>query len=543
MRPTIEIFMEPYNRPLRQLEAALEAKGKLREFAYVACGVYSAVYKAFDMRLRQHVAVKVVPSAGEGSVPFVPCLALRELRAMTSIRHPNVIAAREVFFTAELTAFCFPLYHCSLAACLRAYGYMEEDMLRTIGREVASGLAAAHAAGIMHRDIKPANILMKHQDVVVADWGLARDLRDPAPGEMSAEVITLWYAPYEVACGQQYTHAADVWSLGMTFIEMLGGCNMFGPKHMTRETFVLDMFMILGTADFTASERVWLDSVIPPTLPRMDTVATYPNTLVAAMDTCAVSPELRSLLTGMLAVEPGARLSMEEVCAHVFFANAGFKERPASTVEVRPALGAHSRKRSLTEEIPAVTSIALAAALPVTPRFKHRWNYGPCTEAEVLLLTAAAFDALGEYGFRALAMAAHTSWQVAVLRPGTLLACVSLAHAVLGPLYNGRRQLYAALRRRVCGVTSPEQLFALEMDVLQQLDGVFPQVPAADWVAYEAMPVGGVGQQLGAHLWCLAEVDPDTILGMCAEYQAGGPRSAALVAALLALDKKEYVSM
>lgn len=179
----------------------------------------------------------------------------------------------------------------------------------------------------------------------------------------------------------------------------------------------------------------------------------------------------------------------------------------------------------------------------MTLRFKHKWNRGPCTDADLLLLTASAFYALGEYGFRALAMAVHTSWQVCVLRPGTLLACVSLAHAALGPLYTGRQQLYSALRRRVCGVTTAEQLYALEMDVMQQLGGAIPQVPTEDWVPYEALPAGGTGQQLGAHLWCLADVDADAIPGMCAEYQADGPHSAALAAAVAALDRKEFVPL
>ena len=507
-----------------RLEALLDGAGIMADFAFLDAGVYSYVYRAHDRRRYRSVALKVVHNAEPG---VVACLALRELRAMTAIAHPNVLAASDVFFLPELVAFCTPLYHCSLAACIQSYRYMEEPMVRTIGREVAKGLAAAHAAGIMHRDIKPANILMRHHEVVVADWGLARDLRDPTPGQMSPEVITLWYAPYEVACAQQYTHAADVWSLGMVLMEMLGGMSMFdegaaGRAHKHRPTFALSLFTKLGTAHFSDAEGAWLDSILPVGLPRLAGLATYPHFMANTAKFLRLSPALQHLISGMLAVHPADRLTMAAVCAHPFFAE-GLEERGAVTCLSSPVL--LPRKATGSR---APLEDAHFYAVPIERRqarlYKPGWHRGPCSDEDLLQLTTGCLLVLKEDAFRALLMAAHMSWHMPVVsRPAELMACVTLAHAALGPLRTDRHHFQPCFRKRVCGVGSPAQLYSLEIGVLACLGGVYPTVPP-EWGQHDTL--FAKSQQLAVYLWCLSEMESAAIPPMCADYQTGTPNEA-----------------
>jgi serine/threonine protein kinase len=511
-----------------QLERLLHRAGILAGFVFLDAGVYSSVYKARSLRLRIDVAVKIMHSETPG---VLPCVALRELRAMTSICHANVIAVSGVYCLPKLVAFCLPLYHCSLAATIRSYGYMEEPMVRTIGRQVAAGLAAAHAAGFMHRDVKPANVLMKHGDVVVADWGLSRDLRDPAPGCQSTEVITLWYAPYEVACGQQYTHAADVWSFGMVLLEMLGGMSLFEEgaaavaasppisAHRQRYNFVTSLFEKLGTEQFTPPEGAWLDSIIPEGLPRLLDTPKTPHHLPTIAGFLHMSPSLRDLLARVLAVRPEDRLTMAQVCAHAFFADGGILERCAVTAAnagVSVIAAAPSSEDVTTLVAIAIPRVSVSLYIP-------GWNRsGTATDADLLLLTRMCLRDLTRDAFRALQLAAAMSWRLIAPNAATLLACVSLAYAVTGPQRSGKAQFQRCFRKGICGVTSPQQLLRLELVVLADLGGTYPDVGADARAAYDALPAGGIGQQLALHLWAAsADVDLAAVPAMCSDYQMG----------------------
>ena len=510
-----------------QLERLLHRAGILAGFVFLDAGVYSSVYKARSLRLRCDVAVKVMHAEKPG---VLPCVALRELRAMTSIRHPNVIAVSEVYCLPKLVAFCLPLYHCSLAAAIRSYGYMEEPMVRSIGRQIAAGLAAAHAAGFMHRDVKPANVLVKHGEVVVGDWGLSRDLRDPTPGCQSTEVITLWYAPYEVACGQQYTHAADVWSYGMVLLEMLGGMSLFEegaaaaaadappiPAHRQRYNFVTSLFEKLGTEQFTPAEGVWLDGIIPEGLPRLAKTPKSPHHLPIIAGFLHMSAPLCDLLTRVLAVRPEDRLTMEQVCGHAFFAPGGAERFAVTAANGGVSVAAVAPP---LEDATTLVAIAVPRAVSTDTPYILGWNRsGLVSDAELLLLTRMCLRDLKRDAFRALLLATAMSWRVPTPNAATLMACVSLAYAAVGPLCSGKHHFQRCFRKGVCGVTSQQQLLRLELTVLAALEGTYPDVSSA----FDALPAGGIGQQLALHLWAapIAGVEMETVLALCRDYQSG----------------------
>ena len=113
-------------------------------------------------------------------------------------------------------------------------GGVDEDAAVSLLRQAAGGLAAAHRRAIVHRDVKPENFLMRASVVLVlTDFGIAaaRDTGSRvAPGEL---VGTPSYAAPEQAQGEQPTAAADVYSLGVMFYEMLCGRRPFnGPTAL-----------------------------------------------------------------------------------------------------------------------------------------------------------------------------------------------------------------------------------------------------------------------------------------------------------------------
>ena len=104
-----------------------------------------------------------------------------------------------------------------------------EEAVR-IGRQVALGLAAAHATGVVHRDIKPANILLENGDpplVKISDFGIARTADDAGLTEHGYIVGTPQYMSPEQATGAEVDQRSDLFSLGSVLYTMVVGRTPF----------------------------------------------------------------------------------------------------------------------------------------------------------------------------------------------------------------------------------------------------------------------------------------------------------------------------
>src|ERR1044071_742419 len=113
-----------------------------------------------------------------------------------------------------------------LAAHLAA-GALAADEAIEIARQVASGLGAAHAAGIVHRDIKPANIVVgdrANRAVKILDFGIARVPRDSGYTTRTGTIMgTPHYMAPEQINSERADPRSDIYALGVTLYEMLSG--------------------------------------------------------------------------------------------------------------------------------------------------------------------------------------------------------------------------------------------------------------------------------------------------------------------------------
>src|SRR6516165_10544036 len=105
-------------------------------------------------------------------------------------------------------------------------GPLEAAEVVALGRQVAEGLAAAHAAGLIHRDVKPANVLVEagpRLRLKLTDFGLARAADDASLTEPGVVAGTPMYMSPEQARGDRLDHRTDLFSLGSLLYALASG--------------------------------------------------------------------------------------------------------------------------------------------------------------------------------------------------------------------------------------------------------------------------------------------------------------------------------
>ncbi len=150
-----------------------------RVLEVIGGGGMGMVYKAEDLKLGRHVALKFLPPE-MASDPVALQRFEREARAASSLDHPNICTIHEVeehdgqpFIVMQLLQ--GETLRDRLAALASVQSKLPLDQLLNMAIQICEGLQAAHAKGIVHRDIKPANIfLTKSGQVKILDFGLAK---------------------------------------------------------------------------------------------------------------------------------------------------------------------------------------------------------------------------------------------------------------------------------------------------------------------------------------------------------------------------------
>ncbi|WP_084211372.1 serine/threonine-protein kinase [Pseudonocardia acaciae] len=204
-------------------------------------GGMGEVWRATDTLLNRTVALKKVriTGLGRGRVEEMRERALREGRIAARLHHPNVVMVFDAL-VADNRLWLVLEYVPSLSAdkLLAAEGPLPYHRVARIGAQVAEALAAAHAVGIRHRDVKPGNVLVDSDGgAKLADFGISRAVNDlRLTGSGTVPGTPAYLAP-EVAQGDEFTNAADVYGLGATLYALIEGTPPFGsgdPRNPMR---------------------------------------------------------------------------------------------------------------------------------------------------------------------------------------------------------------------------------------------------------------------------------------------------------------------
>jgi serine/threonine-protein kinase len=192
-------------------------------------GGMGVVYKAHEESLNRFVAIKMLGEHLEKDGEYVERF-VREARSAAALSHPNIV---QIYAIAEEDG-----HHYFVMEYVQ--GISVERMIHTQGKlasadaarlvlQAAAGLQDAHSQGVVHRDIKPANLMVTDRGLVkIADFGLA--LVGAATTRLTATGMlmgTPGYLSPEQCLDQGPDHRTDIYSLGVTFFEMVTGTMPF----------------------------------------------------------------------------------------------------------------------------------------------------------------------------------------------------------------------------------------------------------------------------------------------------------------------------
>jgi serine/threonine protein kinase len=227
-------------------------------------GGMGIVLKAFDPALHRPVAIKVMAAAIAGSASARQRFT-REAKAAAAVCHEHIVTVHGVFETDGLPYLVMQYIEGeSVQTRLDRCGALELMDVVRIGLQTASGLAAAHAQGLIHRDIKPANLLLENglARVKITDFGLARMIDDVRLTQDGTVTGTPEYMAPEQARGEPVDHRADLFSLGSVLYALCTGVPPF--RSLTPVAMLREVCDQTPTAIRTLNPEVpvWLETLI-----------------------------------------------------------------------------------------------------------------------------------------------------------------------------------------------------------------------------------------------------------------------------------------
>jgi hypothetical protein len=267
-------------------------------------GAAGEVWRAVDRRTDEVVAAKLLRSEHVSDRDLVGRF-IRERSILTQLRHPNIVAVRDLVVEGERLAIVMDFVDGgSLRDVLHDDGPLAPALAAGVAAAVLDGLASAHDQGVLHRDIKPDNVLLTESwrqlrpgDLKLTDFGIARIVADGA-GTTTGLLGTPEYMSPELLTTGECDLSTDVYGVGILLYELLAGRTPFaGP----------------GT-DYTVAHRHV--SSEPPRLP--------------------VPDALWDVLEQLLAKDPGARPSAARAAALLRGLLAGLTDLPALAVQSPP---------------------------------------------------------------------------------------------------------------------------------------------------------------------------------------------------------------
>ncbi|KAK0557689.1 TFIIH complex serine/threonine-protein kinase subunit kin28 [Tilletia horrida] len=308
--------------------ANAQVRNSYAKIEKVGEGTYASVFLAKNVHTEAKVAIKMIKVVSNAD--GMDMTALREVKFLKELKHPNVIRMLDIFSSGSLN----PSLNLVLEFLPTNLEALIKDRELTIAPAdikgwmamILRGLEYCHHSYCLHRDLKPNNLLVSPSgELKIADFGLAREFADPRL-RMTSEVITRWYRPPELLYGaRHYSGAVDIWSVGCIFAEM-----MLRTPYLPGESDAAQITVIYKALG-SPTERDWPGHTL---LPNFTSFQPNPRPPLNGTFTAA-SPDTLDLLSKLLILNPNHRITAHQALHHAYFKQSP-SPTPASSLPKHP---------------------------------------------------------------------------------------------------------------------------------------------------------------------------------------------------------------
>lgn len=275
----------------------------------VGDGTYGSVLKAQHKKSGDIVAIKKMKKK---FYTWDECIALREIRSLKKLNHPNIVSLREVIRQNDELHFVFEFLDKNIYQLTKDRSkFLPEVRIRNIMFQIFQGLAYMHKHGFFHRDMKPENLLVTEDGVVkIADFGLAREIRSRPP--YTDYVSTRWYrAPEVLLRALNYNSPIDLWACGAIMAELYTFRPLFPGASEPDEIYKI--CSILGTP----TQSNWPQGLKLATAMNFKFPRFNPTPLSQIIQNA--SPEAIQLLTDLMHYDPKKRPTAAQALQYPYF--------------------------------------------------------------------------------------------------------------------------------------------------------------------------------------------------------------------------------
>jgi len=253
-------------------------------------GSYGIVRLARDRSTGEHFAVKILDKTRMKESDFR--LLKREMLIVHHLKHDNVVGTYDIFDTSNRLYIVLELMPGGmLYDVIAQQGIFRERDAAIVMRDVFEALAYLHSHNIMHRDMKPENLLCKSSEapftVKLADFGFAKFIDCIEEYTLGSAVGTPYYVAPEVVKKAPYNTYCDMWSAGVILYNLLSGKQPFAG---TKKAEVLGK---IKAGDYSFPDSEWK----------------------------GISSDAKSIIRGLLQIDPGKRLSASGALHHPWIQN------------------------------------------------------------------------------------------------------------------------------------------------------------------------------------------------------------------------------